>query len=86
MKSFIALLIAAVLACAAAVPALAVPADNGPRTVAHVKHAAPTAPANDDGTPAFVYVLIGVGAFSLGAAGYMGARFAVTRQVRVRAN
>ncbi len=61
MKSFLAVLAAAALACAVAAPALAMPTDDGPRVVAHAHHAAPVAPASDDGTSAFVYVLIGCG-------------------------
>ena len=37
------------------------PTDNGPRVVAHAQHATAIAPASDDGTSAFVYVLIGCG-------------------------
>ena len=84
MRSFITLLVAAALACAVAVPASAQPADNGPRPVGQVRHAAPTAPAGDDGTPAYVYALIGCGAaLSLGAGGFMGAR-SVTRRLSPR--
>jgi hypothetical protein len=80
VKSFISLLVAAALACALAVPASAKPADNGPRPVAHVEHATPTAPARDDGTTAHLYALIGCGAaLALGAGGFMGAR-SVTRR------
>jgi hypothetical protein len=86
MKSFIALLVAAALACAVAVPASAQPADNGPRPVAHVERAAPAAPAGDDGTPAYIYVLIGSGAaLVLGAGGFMGAR-SVARRLSPRAS
>ena len=86
MKSFITLLVAAALACAVAVPASAQPADNGPRPGAHVERAAPTAPAGDDGTPAYVYALIGCGAaVSLGAGRFMGAR-SVTRRLSPRAS
>ena len=84
MQSFITLLVAAALAVAVAVPASARPADNGPRPVAHVERATPTAPAGDDGTPAYVYALIGCGAaLSLGAGGFVGAR-SVTRRPRPR--
>ena len=86
MKSFIALLVAAALAVAVAVPASARPADNGPRPVAQVERATPTAPAGDDGTPAYVYALIGCGAaLALGAGGFMGAR-SVTRRPSPRAS
>ena len=86
MKSLIAVLVAAALACAAAVPASAQPTDNGPRQVAQVPHAAPAAPAGDDGTPAYVYALMGCGAaLSLGAGGFMGAR-SVTRRPSPRAS
>jgi hypothetical protein len=75
MKSFISLLVAAALACAVAVPAWARPADNGPRPAVHVERATPTAPAGEDGTPAYVYALIGCGAaLALAAGGFMGAR------------
>jgi hypothetical protein len=86
VKSFIALLVAAALACAVAVPASAQPADNGPRHVPHLRQAAPAAPMDDDGTPAYVYVLIGCGAaLALGAGGFMGAR-SVTRRLSPRAS
>ena len=48
MKSFLAVLAAAALACAVAAPAFAMPTDHGPRVVAHVRHAAPVAPIGDD--------------------------------------
>jgi poly(3-hydroxybutyrate) depolymerase len=86
MKSFLALLATAAVACAVAAPALAMPADNGPQVVAHVRHAAPVAPVDGDGTPALVFVLIGCGAAAaLGAGGYMGAR-SVTRRMSPRAS
>jgi hypothetical protein len=86
MKSFTALLVVAALACVVAVPASARPADNGPAVVAHVRHAAPAAPAGDDGTPAYVYVLIGgAAALSLGAGGFLGAR-SVGRRLDPRAS
>jgi hypothetical protein len=84
MKSFISLLVAAALACAVPVPASARPADNGPRPVARVERATPTAPTGDDGTPAYVYALIGcAAALSLGAGGFIGAR-SVTRRPNPR--
>jgi hypothetical protein len=86
MRSFITVLVAAALVCAVAVPALAQPADNGPRPVAQVERATPRAPAGDDGTPAYVYALIGAGAaLSLGAGGFIGAR-SVTRRPSPRAS
>jgi hypothetical protein len=86
MKSFIALLVAAALACAVAVPSSAQPADNGPRPGPHVRHTAPANPMGDDGTPAYVYVLIGCGAaLALGAGGFVGAR-SVTRRLSPRAS
>lgn len=86
MKSFIALLVAAALACAVAVPASAQPADNAPRPVPQLRRSAPTAPLGNDGTPACVYVLIGCGAaLSLGAGGFIGAR-SVTRRLTPRAS
>jgi hypothetical protein len=86
MRSFTALLVAAALACIVAVPASARPADNGPAAVTHVRHAAPAAPVGDDGTAAWVYVLIGCGAvLSLGAGGFLGARSA-TRRLSPRAS
>jgi hypothetical protein len=86
MKSFLALLAAAALACAVAAPALAMPTDDGPRVVAHAHHAAPVAPASDDGMSAFIYVLIGCGgAAALGAGGFLGAR-SVTRRLSPRAS
>jgi hypothetical protein len=86
MKSFITLLVAVAVACAVAVPASAQPADNGPGPVAHVEHATPTAPAGDDGTPAYVYaLLVGGAALALGAGGFMGAR-SVTRRPSPRAS
>jgi hypothetical protein len=82
----ITLLVAAALACAVALPASAQPADSGPRPVAHVERATPTAPAGDDGTPAYVYALIGCGAaLSLAAAGLIGAR-SVARRPSPRAS
>jgi hypothetical protein len=86
MRSFLAVLAAAVLACAVAAPALAMPTDDGPRVVAHVRHADPVAPDSDGGTSAFVYVLIGCGgAAALGAGGFLGAR-SVTRRLSPRAS
>jgi hypothetical protein len=86
MKSFIALLAVVGVACAIAVPASAMPIDNGPRAVAHVRHAAPLAPVGDDGTPAYVFVLIGCGAAAaLAAGGFLGAR-SVTRRPSPRAS
>jgi hypothetical protein len=86
MKSFIALVTVAAVACAIAVPASAMPTDAGPRAVAHVRHAAPVAPVGDDGTPAYVFVLIGCGAATaLGAGGFLGARSA-TRRLSPRAS
>jgi hypothetical protein len=86
MKSYFALLVAVAVACVLAVPVSAMPTDNGPQPVAHVQHATPIAPQNDDGTPAFVYVLIGCGAAAaLGAGGFLGAR-SVTRRLSPRAS
>ena len=86
MKSFLSLLVALAVACVLAIPASAMPADNGPQPVAHVQHATPIAPQSDDGTPALVFVLIGCGAAAaLGAGGYMGAR-SVTRRMSPRAS
>ena len=86
MKCFISLLVATALACAVAVPASAQPADNGPRPVAHVERATPAAPAGDDGTPAYVYALMGCGgAVALGAGAFMVAR-SVTRRPSPRAS
>ena len=86
MKSVITLLVAAALACAVAVPASARPADTGLRPVAHVERATPTAPAGDDGTPAYVYALMGCGAaLVLGAGVFLGAR-SVTRRPSPRAS
>jgi hypothetical protein len=85
VKSFIALLVAAALACAVAIPASAQPVDNGPRPVPHVRQTAPATPMGDDGTPAYVYVLIGCGALALGAGGFVGAR-SVTRRLSPRAS
>jgi hypothetical protein len=84
MKSYITLLVAAALACAVAIPASAQPADNAPRPIAHVERATPTAPAGDDGTPAYVYALIGCGA-ALSLGGFIGAR-SVTRRPSARAS
>ena len=88
MRSFITLLVAAALACAVAVPASASaqPTDNGPRPVAHVERATPTAPAGDDGTPAYVYALMGCGAaLAVGAGGFIVAR-SVARRPTPRAS
>jgi hypothetical protein len=84
MKSFLSLLVALAVACVLAVPASAMPTDNGPQPVAHVQQATPIAPQSDDGTSALVYVLIGcAGAAALGAGGFLGAR-SVTRRVSPR--
>jgi hypothetical protein len=85
MKSFLSLLVALAVACVLAVPASAMPTDHGPQPVAHAQHATPIAPPGDDGTSAFVYVLIGCGAAALGAGGFLGAR-SVTRRVSPRAS
>jgi hypothetical protein len=85
MRSFVAVIVAVVLAAIAAIPAAAMPVDKGARPVAHAQHAAPVAPASDDGTPAFVYALIGGGALlAFGAGGYMGGRSVVARQAQAR--
>jgi hypothetical protein len=86
MRSFTALLVAAALACVVAVPASARPADTGSPAVTHVRHAAPAAPVGDDGTAAWVYVLIGGGAIlAFGTGGYLGAR-SVGRRLDPRAS
>jgi hypothetical protein len=86
MKSLISFLAAVAIACVLAVPALAQPTDNGPRVVAHAHHATAIVPASDDGTSAFVYVLIGFGCVAvLGAGGFLGARSA-TRHLSPRAS
>jgi hypothetical protein len=86
MRSFISLLVAVALACITAVPALARPADNVAIPVAQARHAAPIAPAGNEGTPAYVYVLIGCGAaLALGGGGFLGARSA-TRRLSPRAS
>jgi hypothetical protein len=86
MKSFISLVVVLALACAIAVPASAMPTDNGPRVVAHVRTPPRVAPVGDDRTPAYVYVLIGCSAaLSLGAGGFLGAR-SVTRRLSPRAS
>jgi hypothetical protein len=85
MKSFISLLVALAVACVLALPASARPTDNGPRPVPPARQATPILPpASDDGTSAFVYVLIGCGAAAaLGAGGFLGAR-SVTRRLSPR--
>jgi hypothetical protein len=86
MKSFISLLVVVAVAGVVAVPASARLADNGPRPVAHFQHATTIAPASDDGTPAFVYVLIGCGGVAaLGVGGLLGSR-SVTRRPSPRAS
>jgi hypothetical protein len=86
MKSLISLLVAVAVACVVAVPASAQPTDNGPRVVAHARHATAIGPASDDGTSAFVYVLIGCGGVAaLGTGGFLGARSA-TRRLSPRAS
>jgi hypothetical protein len=86
MKSLIPLLVAVAVACIVAVPASAQPTDNGPTPVVHAHHATAIAPASDDGTPAFVYVLIGCGGVAaLGAGGFLGAR-SVSRRLTPRAS
>lgn len=86
MKVLISLLTIVAVVCVAAVPASAMPTDNGPRPVAQTRHVAPVAPVGNDGMSALAYVLIGCGAAAaLGAGGYMGAR-SVTRRVSPRAS
>jgi hypothetical protein len=86
MKSFFSLLVALAVACVLALPASAMPTDNGPQPVAHTSQASPIAPPSDDGSSALVYVLIGCGAAAaLGAGGFLGAR-SVTRRVSPRAS
>jgi hypothetical protein len=86
MQPLLSLLVAVAVACVVALPASAQPTDNGPRVVSHPHHATVIAPASDDSTPAFVYVLIGFGGVAaLGAGGFMGAR-SVTRRVSPRAS
>jgi hypothetical protein len=87
MKSFLTLLVAVAVACVLAVPASAMPTDNGLRPVPPARHATAIAPpAGDDGASAFVYVLIGCGAAAaLGAGGFLGAR-SVTRRLSPRAS
>jgi hypothetical protein len=80
MRSFLSLLVAVAVACVVAVPASAQPTDNGPRVVTHAHHATAIAPASDDGTPVFVYVLIGcAGVAALAGGGFLGARSVARR-------
>jgi hypothetical protein len=86
MRTLVSLVVAAVVACIVAIPASAQPTDNGPLPAAHAHRATVAAPAGDDGTPAYVYVLIGCGAaLALGAGGFAGARSA-TRHLSPRAS
>jgi hypothetical protein len=74
MKSLIATVIAVIAPAAITAPALAMPADNGPKTVVQADRAQPLRVDADAGTAAIVYVLIGVGAaIVLGGAGYLAA-------------
>jgi hypothetical protein len=86
MRTLVSLIVAAAVACIVAGPAAAVPTDNGPLPAAPTRHATVAAPTGDDGTPAYVYVLIGCGAaLALGAGGFAGARSA-TRHLSPRAS
>jgi len=86
MRTLVSLLVAAALACIVAIPASAQPTDNGPLPAAPVHHATVAAPTGDDGTPAYVYVLVGCGAaLALGAGGFAGAR-SVTRHMTPHAS
>ena len=86
MRTLVSLIITAAVACIIAIPASAQPTDNGPLPTAHAHHATVAAPSADDGTPAYVYVLIGGGAaLALGAGGFAGARSAA-RHVSPRAS
>jgi hypothetical protein len=77
MRTLVSLIVTAALACLVAGPAGAVPADNGPLPAAPTHHATVAAPTGGDGTPAYVYAVIGCGAaLALGAGGFAGARSA----------
>jgi hypothetical protein len=86
MRTLVSLFVAAAVVCIVAIPASARPADNGPLPAARAHHATVAAPAGADGTPAYVYVLIGCGAaLALGIGGFAGARSA-TRHLSPRAS
>jgi hypothetical protein len=86
MRTLISLIVVAAVACIVAIPASAQPTDNGPVPAAPAHHATAAVPTGDDGTPAYVYALIGCGAaLALGAGGFAGARSAA-RHVSPRAS
>src|SRR5689334_11416709 len=85
MKSFLATITAILALAVIAVPALAMPADNGPKTAARAESPRPVAPT--DGTAAIVYVLIGAGgALTLATGGYLAARVVAGRPARPNPN
>jgi hypothetical protein len=74
MKSMIATVNAVIALATITAPALAMPADNGPKTVVQSDPGQALRVEADTGTAMIVYVLIGLGAaIVLGGAGYMGA-------------
>jgi hypothetical protein len=74
VKSLIATVIAIIALTTIAAPALAMPADNGPKTVAQAEPKQPLRVEAGTGTATIVYVLIGLGAATvLGGAAYLAA-------------
>jgi hypothetical protein len=87
MKSFLATITAILALATIAAPALAMPADNGPKTTARAESSMPGPVTPADGTAAIVYVLIGAGgALTLGAGAYLGARVVAGRPARPNPN
>jgi hypothetical protein len=80
MKCFIATWAAILALAVVAAPALAMPADNGPKTTAGTDAARPARIKLDHGPAPIVYVVIGLGAvLTLTAAGYAGLRVVAHR-------
>ena len=80
MKSMIVTAIAVIALATITAPALAMPADNGPKTVVQADPKQPLRVEADAGTATIVYVLIGLGAATLlGGAAYLGAHRARAR-------
>jgi|tagenome__1003787_1003787.scaffolds.fasta_scaffold20250671_2 hypothetical protein len=74
MKSLIVTVIAVIALATITAPALAMPADNGPKTVVQADPGQPLQVEADAGTATIVYVLIALGAVTiLGGAAYLGA-------------
>jgi hypothetical protein len=80
MKAMLVTVIAIVALATITAPALAMPADNGPKTVVQADTGQPPRVQTDAGTATIFYVLIGLGAVTLlGGAAYLGAHRARAR-------